>query len=77
MAVTVGQGYDSSRPTGTSRAGSASVPDGGGLRSTAMNRLRRTSAAAVRARAAAALVVAGVAFTGCGSSAGPARERRP
>ena len=39
---------------------------------TAMNRLRRTSAAAVRARAAAALVVAGVAFTGCGSSAGPA-----
>ncbi len=39
---------------------------------TAMNRLRRTSAAAVRARAAAALVVAGVAFTGCGSSSGPA-----
>ncbi|MGZ8750334.1 MAG: hypothetical protein ACXWYP_05565 [Pseudonocardia sp.] len=37
-----------------------------------MNRLRRTSAAAVRARAAAALVVAGVALTGCGSSAGPA-----
>ena len=38
---------------------------------TAMNRLRRTSSAAVRARAAAALVVAGVAVIGCGSSAGP------
>ena len=36
-----------------------------------MNRLRRTSAAAVRARAAAALVVAGVALTGCGSSRRP------
>ena len=39
---------------------------------TAMNRLRRTPTAAVRARAAAALVVAGVVLAGCGSSAGPA-----
>ena len=37
-----------------------------------MNRPRRRSDDAVRARAAAALVVAGVALTGCGSSAGPA-----
>jgi len=44
---------------------------------TAMNRLRRTSAAAVRARAAAALVVAGVAVIGCGSAAGPAPNATP
>ena len=71
MAVTVGQGYDSSRPTGTSRPDRV-WREPGRATVTAMNRLRRTSAAAVRARAAAALVVAGVAFTGCGSSAGPA-----
>ena len=44
---------------------------------TAMNRLRRTSTAAVRARAAAALVVAGVAVIGCGSAAGPAPNATP